>query len=335
MGFLSPDNRNKLDRDLGTRGTYLKPPSPPGRGLFLTGSLAALSFILIGVAGWFALSHENRSEGDDVATAPPQPVEDKIVTSTPDEIPGTALASDTTPVVEPPREERQDIARLSTPHTDGPLEVLTLEEVAQLTGLTSNRAPTSAPDPITQPEETVVAVAPEVPPSTVPLVEQVTPTPTPVPTQVVAEEAPAPTSLEPVEEVLQAAAPEVAEPLPASCMDEIRDLAATSTIYFSTGSAQLDANGLNLLRTIGSAVAACPQVVVQITGHSDSTGDDATNLSLSWQRADNAISALSALGIDTSRFEPVGFGARAPYSQGDNSNPELDRRVEFTVMQSN
>ena len=349
MGFLNPDNRSKLDAKLEKFGSQATRADRSVRGVFLTGSLAVLSLILIGAAGWFALTYDPPGpsvlpglSNERVATAPSSdPVEEVPPATALEDGPGTLLALDTAPAQPSPQEDTPEDARLALlHHTDGPLEVLTLEEVQQLTGVTPDRSVPPAATVKTEPEIVVTAAPQRQPAETAPLEED---TPTPEMTQIVAAPAPplpSATFAEPADEFVQIAAtqdvtPEASEPVVADCTEEIRKIADISTIYFGTGSAQLDANGLNLLRTIGSAVADCPGIMVQVTGHSDSTGDDATNLSLSWQRADNAISALSALGIDTSRFEPVGFGARAPYSQGDNSNPELDRRIEFTVRQAN
>ncbi|MFL4469773.1 hypothetical protein ACERZ8_07800 [Tateyamaria armeniaca] len=40
---------------------------------------------------------------------------------------------------------------------------------------------------------------------------------------------------------------------------------------------------------------------------------------------------MRAVGIDVSRFEPIGFGARLPLAQGSAEDDDLNRRVEFDV----
>ncbi len=118
------------------------------------------------------------------------------------------------------------------------------------------------------------------------------------------------------------------------CVAELRNFATSQTILFASGSAELQADELPTLRKIGKMAEGCDRAFVQVTGHSDSSGTDIINLALSWQRADNTVATLAALGIDTAKFEPVGFGARAPSSQGDSSDEERNRRVEFVIFEN-
>lgn len=118
------------------------------------------------------------------------------------------------------------------------------------------------------------------------------------------------------------------------CASKLRRFAQDQIIRFSIGRADLEDGDLPVLRRIGRMAEDCPNVVVQVKGHSDSTGSDVINLALSWQRADNTIATLAALGIDTRNFEPIGFGARAPLAQGDASDDDFNRRVEFQVFKT-
>lgn len=124
------------------------------------------------------------------------------------------------------------------------------------------------------------------------------------------------------------------DPASAPCYAEVLKVAKQSTIFFKIGSAQFDSDDTPSLRKLGLLIADCPQAIIHVTGHSDTSGSDLANLNLSWQRADNAVSALSALGLNTDRFEPMGFGARSPLSQGGASDSEQNRRVEFVVLRA-
>lgn len=116
------------------------------------------------------------------------------------------------------------------------------------------------------------------------------------------------------------------------CVSELQTIAGLSTIYFESGSSEIDGNGTNLLRRVGHALENCPDAIIQVSGHSDSSGSDQANLNLSWERAENTISKLVELDMDASKFEPVGFGARSPSSEGGSSELDRDRRVEFKVL---
>lgn len=118
------------------------------------------------------------------------------------------------------------------------------------------------------------------------------------------------------------------------CVADLRDYATSQTILFGSGSAELQGSELPTLRKIGRMAEACDRALIHVTGHSDSSGSDVINLALSWQRADNTVATLAALGIDTTKFEPVGFGARSPSAQGDSTDEELNRRVEFVVFEA-
>lgn len=116
------------------------------------------------------------------------------------------------------------------------------------------------------------------------------------------------------------------------CFEDVRDYASGQKILFATGSSELQGVELSSLLKIGRMVEECPTATAQVTGHSDSSGPDLINLALSWERADNTVAALAALGVDTTKFEPVGFGARSPYAQGDSSEEVYNRRVEFHIL---
>jgi outer membrane protein OmpA-like peptidoglycan-associated protein len=117
-----------------------------------------------------------------------------------------------------------------------------------------------------------------------------------------------------------------------SCVERLQRLAEGKMIHFRIGSATVDTDALPGLRRLGELAQDCPDAVIHVAGHSDSSGSDFINLSLSWKRADNTVAALAGLGLDTARFEPLGFGARAPLTEGDATDDALDRRVEFDVF---
>lgn len=304
MGFLNPDNKSKLDANLGLPGHQAPTPQNVSSGYLLIGSLAALSMVLIGAAAWFALEEENGTLGlaqnrlDDVVVTPP----------------AAPLVTQEFAAVSPEIE--------TPPETPVPFVDDLVAEVADLTP----EAETTQDLPAVE----SLASAPEVVPVDAPVVA-----PIEVPEEVASlDETPVTPE---IEEIAQVEAPEIIAPeeveVARTCVDDIRDMASNSTIYFSTNSAHLDANTLRMLRELGVFVEACPNAYVQVAGHSDSSGTDDTNLKLSWRRADNVIYALSALGVDTKRFEPIGFGARAPASEGDSTEPDYDRRIEFLVVE--
>jgi outer membrane protein OmpA-like peptidoglycan-associated protein len=82
---------------------------------------------------------------------------------------------------------------------------------------------------------------------------------------------------------------------------------------------------INILKSQGG-------VAVIAEGHTDSTGPEAYNMTLSQRRAKAVRDYLVAGGIDASRIETVGYGETQPVA--DNSTRDgraQNRRVELDV----
>lgn len=198
----------------------------------------------------------------------------------------------------------------------GPISDLTPPVVAAAPALAADPAPTPDPAPVARAMPDAVVITPETLKQLAELLQDERAAEPPVVAPVIAPNPQQPTVCVPKR----------------TCVDDLRDLAKASTIYFGSGSSSLDAEGLRLATAIGAAVQACPGAIIHVTGHSDSQGATDINLNLSWLRADNTVAALDAQGFDTTRIDSLGFGTRRPASFGDSGNPELDRRVEFHVL---
>jgi len=88
-----------------------------------------------------------------------------------------------------------------------------------------------------------------------------------------------------------------------------------------------------ILNDVADTLAAYPDVVVEVQGHTDSLGTDAYNLGLSERRAISVKRYLDGRGVSGNRLRPVGYGETAPIA--DNSTAEgqeENRRVEFRVI---
>jgi outer membrane protein OmpA-like peptidoglycan-associated protein len=76
-----------------------------------------------------------------------------------------------------------------------------------------------------------------------------------------------------------------------------------------------------------------PKLSVSISGHTDSQGNELSNLKLSQARAD-AIKAylVYQYKIDTKRIEAHGYGSSKPIVEEKNDEDRgLNRRVEFEI----
>ncbi|MEP5729784.1 MAG: OmpA family protein [Sulfitobacter sp.] len=120
-----------------------------------------------------------------------------------------------------------------------------------------------------------------------------------------------------------------------ACGDDLRALAEQTQVYFPTGAASGDEEGLNAARLIGLVAQDCPGFSIQVEGHSDASGDPVTNQRLSEKRAQAVISRLGASGVDTSDFFAVGLGDTQPSNvRGPKGAAYYDRRVEFSIIES-
>lgn len=109
---------------------------------------------------------------------------------------------------------------------------------------------------------------------------------------------------------------------------------ATQGILFDLNSATIRPESTPTLEEIGTMLREHGDLRLRIEGHTDATGDDASNLSLSERRA-GAVRAflVEAYDIDASRLESVGLGETKPV--GDNATPEgrqNNRRVELVKL---
>lgn len=76
-----------------------------------------------------------------------------------------------------------------------------------------------------------------------------------------------------------------------------------------------------------------PELNFSIEGHTDNDGDDASNLTLSEDRAKTVMNTMVKLGISADRLTAKGWGESMPMDT--NSTPEgkaNNRRVEFVKM---
>ncbi len=107
---------------------------------------------------------------------------------------------------------------------------------------------------------------------------------------------------------------------------------ALTGIQFETASDVIKGSSYSILDQVVSIMQENPSYLLSIEGHTDSQGDDASNLDLSQRRAASVKSYLVNKGVTTNRMSTNGYGETQPIA--DNSTPEgraLNRRVAFKV----
>ena len=106
-------------------------------------------------------------------------------------------------------------------------------------------------------------------------------------------------------------------------------------VEFNTDSADLTASGREVLSDVIGILKRHPGRV-EISGHTDSTGDAAHNLELSQQRAEAVERYLSANGIDARRLVSIGYGSTHPIATNATADgQQMNRRTEFHALKEN
>lgn len=118
-----------------------------------------------------------------------------------------------------------------------------------------------------------------------------------------------------------------------ACVGRFEILSHTGNINFSPASARLDPSSYPLLDNLYDIVNRCPSLNIEIAGHTDSDGSDATNQALSERRAGSVSAYLAAKGISQGRMRVVGYGESRPLRPNDSAaNKARNRRIEFVVL---
>ncbi len=109
---------------------------------------------------------------------------------------------------------------------------------------------------------------------------------------------------------------------------------STNGILFDSNSDRIKPQSFGSLQDIATLLKENASVRVKIIGHTDSDGDEKTNLDLSKRRADAVVKALSTnFGIDAARMESDGKGKTEPVDTNDTSAGKANnRRVEFVKL---
>jgi outer membrane protein OmpA-like peptidoglycan-associated protein len=104
-------------------------------------------------------------------------------------------------------------------------------------------------------------------------------------------------------------------------------------ITFATNSADLNANFFEVLNSVSLVVNEYNQTVIEVAGHTDSTGSDSYNQELSERRAAAVASYLGTRNVRTDRIITVGQGESSPVATNDTDlGRQQNRRVELTLV---
>lgn len=118
-----------------------------------------------------------------------------------------------------------------------------------------------------------------------------------------------------------------------ACAGRFDTMSQANSVFFATGSSRLESRSEPVLNSIVEIVGRCPELSIQVGGHTDSDGTEAENLALSEARARAVRTYLINAGADGDRIEAVGFGETLPEVANDSpANKARNRRIEFTII---
>ena len=107
-------------------------------------------------------------------------------------------------------------------------------------------------------------------------------------------------------------------------------------IYFDTGRSVIRPESAPELERLIKFMNENPRVKIRINGHTDNSGNPATKLELSQDRANAVRDYLVANKISVHRITTKGFGMQLPVADNDSEDGRaLNRRVEFQIMSVN
>ena len=116
------------------------------------------------------------------------------------------------------------------------------------------------------------------------------------------------------------------------CQQLFSELLAKGNIRFESGRADILADSAGLLDGLIETALRCPAANIEIAGHTDADGDDASNQMLSEKRAQAVADYLVRAGLPADRFTAVGYGSTQPVAANDTDEGKAqNRRIEFLV----
>lgn len=118
-----------------------------------------------------------------------------------------------------------------------------------------------------------------------------------------------------------------------ACLGRFDILSRSRSVNFAPGTSRLDQKSVDFLDGLFDIVSRCPDMVIEVGGHTDDKGSAASNTRLSQKRANSVVRYLSNKGIAQQRLQSVGYGESIPLVPNDTAqNRAKNRRIAFKVL---
>ena len=109
-------------------------------------------------------------------------------------------------------------------------------------------------------------------------------------------------------------------------------------IYYESDSYKIRENAKKELDKLAKTLKRYPNMIIEISSHTDTRGNALTNLKLSESRAKEVYKYLISSGVDKSRVRAIGKGETEPLNacsdgvQCTEAEHQRNRRTEFKIL---
>lgn len=118
------------------------------------------------------------------------------------------------------------------------------------------------------------------------------------------------------------------------CRRQFLQLARSNRIQFFNSGATINSDAYRALDALVELAVQCPGLVIEVIGHTDSSGEEAANLAISEARAATVVDYMVSRGLPAHRLSGTGAGSSRPLVAESNRNSRrLNRRVEFRLAE--
>ncbi len=106
-----------------------------------------------------------------------------------------------------------------------------------------------------------------------------------------------------------------------------------SHLLFEQSKATIDPSSFEELDEIAAMLIETPDIIIQLEGHTDNTGNAQANMKLSQERVEAVKRYLIGKKVNKNQVKTKAFGGTQPVAKGNTPEErELNRRVEMRVL---
>ncbi|WP_020528212.1 LamG-like jellyroll fold domain-containing protein [Flexithrix dorotheae] len=114
---------------------------------------------------------------------------------------------------------------------------------------------------------------------------------------------------------------------------EVGETVRLNNIFFDTGKATLRETSFHELNKLVKLFKHAPNLKIQVAGHTDDVGTDASNVALSEARAKSVKDYLLSHTISSDKVDSKGYGESEPVASNETEEgKQFNRRVEFVIL---